>query len=127
MALPSAKSAIEAAFTRHAGLSIILLIWAVVIAVAQFGGFRPVDDAIRDVRFSLDTRAPSGKLVFVDIDSRSISAVGVWPWPRGIHGKLLDKLMADEAANVAFDVDFSLPSTAAQDTLFAASLEAAGG
>jgi diguanylate cyclase (GGDEF)-like protein len=108
-------------------VSITLLIWSLVLVAGLLGLFKPLDDALRDVRLAAETRAPSGDIVFIDIDSRSLEAVGVWPWPRSVHAKLLDALMESGAADVAFDVDFSTPSTEAEDAIFEAALKAAGG
>lgn len=107
--------------------SVTLLIWSLVLGAGLLGLFKPLDDALRDLRLMAETRIPSGDIVFVDIDSRSLEAVGVWPWPRSVHAKLIDTLMEAGAGDVAFDVDFSTPSTEAEDAIFEAALEAAGG
>lgn len=67
---------------------------AILIVAALLGVFRPIDNALRDWRFSLSYQQASGNNVFVDIDSASLDAVGVWPWPRSVHARLLDELMA---------------------------------
>ena len=61
------------------------------------------------------------------IDSPSIESIGVWPWPRRVHADLIDKLTRAGAADIAFDVDFSTPSTPEFDQAFAKALERAGG
>ena len=71
---------------------ITLLIWSLVLVAGLLGLFRPLDDGLRDLRFAAETRTPTGGIVFVAIDGRSLDAVGVWPWPRGIHGKLVAAL-----------------------------------
>lgn len=63
----------------------------------------------------------------VDIDAASLREIGTWPWPRSLHGELLDRLLNMGAYEVAFDIDFSTRSDAAGDTAFAASLGRAGG
>ena len=60
-------------------------------------------------------RPVSGDVVLVAIDDKSIQAIGRWPWDRGVHAKVLDKL--GEAKVVGFDVSFPETSVAAQDDL----------
>src|SRR5690349_6804858 len=92
-----------------------LAAWAVLLVAAAVGAYRPLDELIRDQRFSASTRTASGDIVFVDIDSRSLQAVGVWPWPRHLHAELLDKIIGLGADEVILDVDFSTPSVPAED------------
>lgn len=112
------------AFVR-AFVAICLL--SVFAATALLGVWSPADAKIWEGRFVAADRAPSGEVVFVDIDAESLAAVGTWPWPRSLHGQLLDRLMALGAYEVAFDVDFSARSIASEDDAFAQSLQKAGG
>jgi CHASE2 domain-containing sensor protein len=52
------------------------------------------------------TRSPSGKVVIVDVDERSLAAVGQWPWRRDVIGRLIDGLRERGAAAVALDIMF---------------------
>lgn len=104
-----------------------LLIWSLALIAGSFGSFRPIDDALRDLRFTASPRDPTGSIVYVDIDARSLDTVGVWPWPRSIHAALVDWLMDAGAEDVAFDVDFSTASTEQEDQAFEDALERAGG
>jgi len=112
---------------RLLGHALIGLAYAAILAVSFAGGMRPLDNALRDLRFGAAPRAASGSVVFVDIDSRSLNQVGVWPWPRHVHADLLNALMALGANDVVFDVDFSAPSSPAEDAALAGALEDAGG
>jgi CHASE2 domain-containing sensor protein len=62
----------------------------------------------------------------VAIDARSLNEIGVWPWPRSLHAALLDRLLAAGAQRVAFDIDFSSPSTPEADARLERALRAAG-
>jgi diguanylate cyclase (GGDEF)-like protein/PAS domain S-box-containing protein len=84
-------------------------------------------NALIDLRFELSQRPAGGGIVVVAIDSPSIESIGVWPWPRRVHADLIDKLTRAGAADIAFDVDFSTPSTPEFDQAFAKALERAGG
>ncbi len=108
-------------------VAITLLIWGLVLGAGLLGLFRPIDDSLRDIRFGAETRQPTGNIVFIDIDSRSLGTVGVWPWPRSVHAKLVDALMDAGVENLAFDVDFSAASNEADDRAFEDALERAGG
>ena len=112
------------------GLSRAAATLAVVLLVAGatlLGLFRPLDNWLTDRRFDLTARAPTGSIVFVEIDSASLRQVGVWPWPRHIYADALDRLMAMGAAETAFDIDFSSASTDTEDAAFQAALQRAGG
>jgi diguanylate cyclase (GGDEF)-like protein len=100
---------------------------AALIAALVSGAFVPIDNALRDWRFSLASQPASGQTVFIDIDSASLNAVGVWPWPRSVHAQLLDELMALGAGKVAFDIDFSVASDEQSDAEFERALADAGG
>jgi diguanylate cyclase (GGDEF)-like protein len=105
----------------------VLLAGALLIAAALLGVFAPLDNALRSQRFGLTTFTATGDTVFVDIDTASLGSVGVWPWPRSVHAKLLDELMRLGAGKVAFDIDFAVASDATGDAAFERALDAAGG
>ncbi|KQT51759.1 hypothetical protein ASG47_02425 [Devosia sp. Leaf420] len=96
-------------------------------ATATLGIWAPADAKLWDIRFAAADRAPSGDIVFVDIDAASLAEIGTWPWPRSLHAGLLDRLLAMGAYEIAFDIDFSTRSNPSEDAVFAKSLEAAGG
>ena len=96
-------------------------------AISLLGWAAPLDNALRDFRFGLATRGTTGHIVFVDIDSKSLSAVGVWPWPRHVHAQILNALMQLGARRAVFDVDFSAASNQADDAAFSSALADAGG
>lgn len=103
---------------------------AIVLAVAAAtwsGALAPVDQVFRTLRFEATDRAPSGETLFVEIDSASLADVGVWPWPRQLHARIIDKLMALGADEVVMDIDFSTASTAEADLALEQALEDAGG
>jgi adenylate cyclase len=61
-------------------------------------------------------------VTIVDIDEKSLAHLGQWPWSRVVLAKLVDRLTANGAAVIGFDVVFpepdrlSLPGIAAQAT-----------
>jgi adenylate cyclase len=52
-------------------------------------------------------RAPSGRVVIVAVDERSVQAEGLWPWSRAKMARLVDRLAEGGAAAVGFDVIWS--------------------
>jgi adenylate cyclase len=53
-----------------------------------------------------DPRPPSGRVLIVDVDERSLATVGQWPWRRDVVGRLIDSLKSRGAATVALDIMF---------------------
>lgn len=64
---------------------------------------------------------PAPPIAMVLIDDHSIRqlepAVGRWPWPRLLHGLLIDYLARGPARLVVYDVQFSEADTASRDIL----------
>jgi diguanylate cyclase (GGDEF)-like protein len=81
---------------------------------------------IEELRFTAAPRPPTGTIVLVDIDAKSIAAMGEWPWPRRIHANLIEALTRHGADEVAFDVDFSTRSNEMDDAVLEAALRAGG-
>jgi EAL domain-containing protein (putative c-di-GMP-specific phosphodiesterase class I)/CHASE2 domain-containing sensor protein len=86
-----------------------------------------IDEAATAARSGLRFHPASGSIVIAEIDEKSIAAIARWPWPRRVHAAIVDRLREAGARSIAFDVDFSSPSTPDDDRLLAASLERAGG
>ena len=120
-------------FTRISslnGLSAKLIALAAIVAgaITLFGGFGSgAEQAIRAGRDTIRAHAPSGKIVIVEIDAKSLHQLNQWPWPRRYHADLVNKLHAAGARSIAFDVDFSGRSKLGDDAIFAKALEDAGG
>lgn len=105
------------------GMVIVLAITAVLQAS---GLTRFIDQAMTGLDFRLFPRQASGQLVIVAVDQASIDALGVWPWPRGYHAAVLERVRDAGARRIAFDVTFGSRSDDDQDAQFAAALRAAG-
>lgn len=98
-----------------------------VALVVLAGAHSWLRETMLDARFSVVQRAPSGTVAMVEIDPRSIAAIGRWPWPRSLHADLVGKLAELGVTDIAFDVDFSARSADAEDRRFAEALKDAGG
>ncbi|MGF1609809.1 MAG: EAL domain-containing protein [Kiloniellales bacterium] len=91
------------------------------------GFFAFLDRELLDLRFRLLERQATDDLVVVAIDPSSLRELDVWPWPRGYHAKLIERLLDAGARRIAFDVDFSSSSLPEMDGRFEQALAAAGG
>jgi adenylate cyclase len=56
---------------------------------------------------SAGTRPPAGRIVIVDVDERSLSAIGQWPWRRDLVGRLVGRLRNLGASIIALDIVFA--------------------
>ncbi|MBW8755628.1 MAG: CHASE2 domain-containing protein, partial [Sphingomonadales bacterium] len=74
---------------------------------------RIVDERAGDLLLTLNTarRPESDRVVIIDIDQRSLEMMndiaGSWPWPRSVHGELIDYVMRQKPRGVAFDILFN--------------------
>ena len=72
---------------------------------------------------TLDTRfqvrgsvGPPDDFAVVAIDDRTFNELGVqWPFPRGLHGEVIDRLRQAGARVIAYDVQFTEPTTIKED------------
>lgn len=78
------------------------------------------------LHFFLKPGEPPKELVIVAIDEPSFAEMGLqWPWPRSIHARLVDRLIAEGASVIGFDIIFSEPSSPDDDRIFAEALRRA--
>ena len=70
------------------------------------------DTIISDLRMRLEPFEPDPGIVIVDIDSKSLTEVGRFPWSRNVMARLVDQLTRHyEVSAVGFDVSFPEPDT----------------
>ena len=70
------------------------------------------------------TTQVSDDIVIVGLDDKSYSANPQWPWPRGDHAKIIDRLNNYGVERIFFDIYFIGSSNNVDDALLAQSLEA---
>ena len=80
---------------------------AAVLSLTRPAALANLEYAVYDrlVRWT-PTRQPSGKIVIVDIDEKSLTSIGQWPWRRDVISRLIDSLRDRGAAVVALDIMF---------------------
>lgn len=85
------------------------------LVAAGLALYRPVpvaslDDLAYDtvLRFA-PTKPPSDAIAIIDVDERSLSAIGQWPWPRDLVGRLIARVREMGATVIALDIIFAEP------------------
>ncbi len=81
-----------------------------------------------DAHFSLRGKAPAPRdVAVVAIDDVTFSELRAqWPFPRRLHARVIDRLRADGAKVIAYDVQFTEPTDEADDTALADAVARAG-
>lgn len=87
-----------------------------------------VNLAIDDQITGLISRSTSEDIVLVTIDDKSLASIGRWPWRRGFHAALLDKITLAEPKAVGLDLILTEqdPVYAADDLLLANAMQRNG-
>jgi len=91
-------------------LAAAVLLGAVVIQIVE----PPIVVALRNAVFDSHQRwrprvYEPVPVRILDIDDASLERIGQWPWPRTVMAEIVDRLHAQGAATVAFDVMFAEP------------------
>jgi len=102
-------------------------------AAALFGylaGTGHSPSVIYDTLMRTSPHQKTDDIVIIAIDDKSIDAIGMWPWPRGTHAKLIDILTQGRAHVVGLDILLfepgRQPTELEDDALLAAALKRNG-
>jgi diguanylate cyclase (GGDEF)-like protein len=90
----------------RAGIPLVVFTAALVAWLA--GLLQPIDSWLNEQRFKIASRSPTGQVVVVAVDQKSLEAFGSWPLPRTVYGRLFDGLNALGAAEIALDINSDL-------------------
>ena len=92
-------------------VSLAILVGALALRVADPAGLQRLRDYAFDSFQRLKPREYQADLPvrIVDIDEASLRELGQWPWPRTILARLVDKLVEQGVAVIAFDIVFAEP------------------
>jgi CHASE2 domain-containing sensor protein len=91
-----------------------------VLVITVLGAFRPVflarlDNSVYDVLLrSTRTHTPGAHVAIIDVDDRSLSTIGQWPWRRDEIGRLIAGLRNAGASAIALDIIFAEPDRAGE-------------
>ncbi len=87
---------------------LIPVILTAIVAVYRPGFFPRLDDSVYDMIMRSGSIQPPGKgVVIVDIDERSLTELGQWPWRRDVIGKLIKRLRDMGASVIGMDIIFA--------------------
>lgn len=87
---------------------VIPVIVAAVVALSRPAFLAHLDNSVYDILLrSLPTKPPVGRVVIVDVDERSLSTIGQWPWRRDVVGRLIARLRESGASAIAVDIIFA--------------------
>ena len=110
--------------------AVIAVAAAIGMALALSDQAQRLDWAVDDrfVRVAAREAAPPDDVVIVAIDEPSFSELQrPWPWPRRMHGALVDALARGGARTIVFDVVFDMPAADPEDDrLFVEAVRRAG-
>ena len=97
---------------------------ALVSALAQLPAWSLSDLRAFDYLSTLDDpRPPADSPVVVAIDEPSLAEINAqWPWPRELHGRLVESLRKAGATAIGLDIIFAEPSNPASDAALAKTL-----
>jgi adenylate cyclase len=81
-----------------------------------------------DTRFAIrGTESAPDDIVVVEIDDATFNELQErWPFPRSLHGRLIDRLRTAGAEQIAYDVQFTEPTTAREDNALIQAVARAG-
>jgi len=103
---------------------------AVVVALAVANVLEGLEHGTLGQLFDLrGARAPSAPIVIVSIDESSFADLNEqWPFPRAMHGRLLNRISADGPLAIGIDLIFDVPSArgAADDAALGAAVRTSG-
>lgn len=114
------------AFTDRASTTVWLV--CITLTLCITGVLSRIDNVIYDTAQQYSNRDIPSDIVLVTIDEQSLSSLGRWPWSRHAHAQLIDRLRADGAKVIGFDVMFSESQNEdlAADRVLAESMAQAG-
>lgn len=105
---------------------IAILISILTILLVRSGGLSRLDNLAYDHVLQLARETPEHDIVLVEIDDASLARLGRWPWKRGLHAALIDRLRRPAPEVIAYDTLFTEPSEPTEDAMLGSSIARAG-
>src|SRR4051812_10442299 len=98
---------------RRIRILLLAVVAAAAVALGLVSYYAPIlpeiDLATLNARFSIrGDEKPPGNLIVVGVDDTTFSETGLrWPFPRRVHAQVINRLRADGAKVIAYDVQFT--------------------
>lgn len=99
------KPNLSLGLTERLVTALSLLLLAILLAAS--GWLWRWDRLLYDLQIDLWSKPPAEDIVIVAVDEQSLADFGRWPWPRAIHGQLIDILTQAGAKAIAMDILFA--------------------
>jgi len=98
-------------------LGLLLVFLSVWVMVTPNKFIHSITERLNDLGYDVQLRTrvltENSKVIspiaIIDIDDKSLQAIGRWPWTRGKMAELVDAMQKQGAAVIAFDIFFSEP------------------
>ncbi|HJV82364.1 adenylate/guanylate cyclase domain-containing protein [Noviherbaspirillum sp.] len=106
----------------------VILVWAALFVLGLSAWWERLEENNFDwLTIAASPAAADSPITIVGIDEPSMAEFQQqWPWPRGTHAELIDRLKEEGASVIAFDVVFAEPSTPEHDRRLADAIRRAG-
>src|SRR4249920_2391774 len=113
---------------RNIGLLAVTVL-AIAVGVAGYAAhlLRSFELGTVDTRFSIRGKQPRPEdIAVVGIDDTTFNQLGKqWPFPRHLHGLLIERLTEAGAKAIGYDVQFTEPTVPREDNALVAAVERA--
>jgi signal transduction histidine kinase len=101
------------AVTVCAVIALAAVIGLTALATGALGG---LENGSLNLRFAVRGSVPAADVVVVGIDDATFNSLGIqWPFPRRLHAEAIDRLRADGASTIVYDVQFTEPTDPRDD------------
>ncbi|MBI4830397.1 MAG: CHASE2 domain-containing protein [Candidatus Lindowbacteria bacterium] len=116
--MENARKSLRRISQRHTCGVVALLGWILTLGIGFTfpRAFLDLENRLVDVRMRLPHRVkPSSKLVYIDIDDRSIAAIGSWPWNRAQMAEIIRTLNRTKPRGILVDILFAEETIGSDD------------
>lgn len=109
--MSTSSSARRGQFWRRDWFVGVLVVLAVLVLHATTDFMGTLERRFYDFASTQSGRQPSDRIAVIAIDEQSIANIGRWPWPRDVHGQLIERLAAAKAKTIVHTTFFFEPQT----------------
>jgi CHASE2 domain-containing sensor protein/signal transduction histidine kinase len=103
---------------------VIGLLASTIVGFAHFWrGTESFDSLFYDQLSAVSRPAADKDILLIRIDDPSLKAIGIWPWPRNTHARLIEKLQVAKPRSITLDVLLSEAGETAGDDALAAAMQ----